>query len=112
MKKAIAVLLAVLLAMPFAFASIERGDRITTFDEGNALVGEGGYADISSWNTEPDVFVCATKQGRIVEYGANLQNWNQYADVRNMIEALVQEMERGNNPFAGFDHYGCLRANI
>ena len=106
MKKTVAILLSMILALPFAFAGVLVGDRVTTYDEGDVLVGESGYADISNWNTNPDVYVCATNEGVVKEYGMNLQNDAQKSRARDLVESLAKMS------FAGFDHYGCLRARI
>lgn len=95
-----------LMALPFAFASVEIGDRVTTYEDGDQIVGDRGYADFSGWNTMPDVFVCALKDGTVKEYGMNLRNSN---DLGYAIELVKQLAEMS---FAGFDHYGCLRARI
>ena len=107
MKKAIAVLFAVLMAaMPFAFAG-----RISVYGDvaessGNAVVGEKGYVDISDSNREPDVFVCAYNDGTIKEYGMNLQSDVEVGYASGLIEMMSKLS------FAGFDHYGCLRARV
>ena len=106
MKKAVSLIMSLLMVLPFAFADISKGDRITTYDDGSQLVGEGGYIDISLTNTPADVFVCGTKEGRIVSYGMNLNSDAQIRLGTSLVEQLA-EMS-----FAGFDHYGCLWAKI
>ena len=102
MKKAIAALLAMFMALPFAFADVEVGYRVTTYDETDALVGEKGYIDISDSNL-PDVFVCANKDGTQMSYGMNLQNDEQIGYAKGLVEMLSKLS------FAEFDSYGCLR---
>lgn len=106
MKKAIAVLLSMLFALPLAFASIDVGSRITTYDEGDQIVGLHGYADVSNTNTAPDVFVCATKDGNVIDYGMNIENDGQLSRAIELVKQLAKLS------FAGFDHYGCLRARV
>ena len=105
MKKTIAVLLSMLMVLPFAFASVKVGERVSVYDEGDAVVGESGYVDISSYNV-PDVFVCATKDGKVGEYGMNLNSAVQLGRAIELIRQLVTKS------FAGFDQYGCLRTRV
>jgi|SRR3990167_1850350 len=107
MKKAIAVLLAMLMVMPFAFATRISVYGDVSLSSGNAVVGDRGYIDISNYgNPQPDVFVCATKSGTQISYGMNLQSDTQIGIATSLIRQLA-EMS-----FAGFDSYGCLRARV
>lgn len=104
MKK-LAILLAMIMAIPFAFADINLyGDYSNAV--GDAAVGEKGYVDARYYSAYADVFVCGLKDGTIVNYGMNLQNDNQFARGLNLLRELAQKS------FAVFDHYGCLRARV
>lgn len=110
MKKAIAVLFAVLIVlivMPFAFADITKGNRISVYDnEGtqDAVVGYKGYIDISNWNWAPNVYACGYPDGTIVNYGMNLQSDAQIAVATDWLNNLDKAL------FAVFDHFGCVRS--
>ena len=106
MKKIIAMLMAVIMVLPFAFADVSIGQRATIYDEADAIVGDRGYVDISDSNSPPDVFVCATKEGRIKQYGINIKSSSQLGDAAKAVLGLAQM------DFSGFDHYGCLRMEV
>lgn len=109
MKKAIKLAMASLIALltlPFAFAGISvYGDYSAS--SGDAIVGRMGYVHIDNGaNSFPDVFVCAKKDGQVVNYGMNLQSELQ----RSAGEKLLRKL--ASLSFAGFDHFGCLRARV
>ena len=104
MKKAL--ILMALLLMPVAFANIEKGDRITVYDEGDAPIGRHAYMDVSINNIN-DVFVCATKEKTHISGGANLKDSNKWGAAVAMMKNIL-----ANSDFTQFDHYGCLRARV
>ena len=109
MKKVMAVLFVALMVIPFAFASIKSGDRISVYDNEetqDAVVGNKGYIDVSVWNTNTDVFVCASKDKVHVSYGMNLRNNAQISTATELVKELLEKS------FEGFNHYGCLRARV
>src|SRR3990167_965143 len=105
-KKIIAMLMAVIIALPFAFADVSIGQRATIYDEADAIVGDRGYVDVSESNSPPYVFVCATKEGKIKQYGINIKSSSQLGDAANAVRLLAQM------DFSGFDRYGCLRMEV
>ena len=113
MKKIISLLIAMIFALNIALADVSVGVRVTTYDDGSQLrdddgnlVGNKGYIDISSSNIYADVFVCATKDGKVKEYGMNLENEAQIDYARDLVLALSKMS------FARFDSYGCLRVRV
>ncbi len=104
MKKIIGLLL-MLLALPMAFAKIEMyGDASGSL--GEAVVGERGYVDTSNWNPIAEVFVCATRQGKVSNYGVTLQAEYQRSKALALLES-VAKMD-----FSVFDHFGCQRLRV
>src|SRR3990167_6833289 len=102
MKKAIGILLAMLMVLPSAFASIDMyGNRNNAV--GKAAVGEFGYLHADNSNKPAEVFVCATKSGKVKMYGLNLLTREQKAEAEEAVRMLSK------SSFAQFDHYGCLR---
>ena len=106
MKKTISLAMALLFVLPMTFAEVKTGDRISVYDEADAVVGDRGYVDLYPYETENDVFVCATKDKKQVSYGMNLNNDGQIAKATELVKSLL------SLSFDRFDSYGCLRAKI
>lgn len=114
MKRAIGIIFGLLFALTSAYAASDlKYYGNVGNSEGDALVGSFGYVDIdNAGNPQPDVFVCATTDGRIWLYGMNLQSDLQKARGTELVKQLSQ-MDFGKEFDArGWDWGGCLRANI
>ena len=106
--KAIAVLLAVLMALPLAFASVDVGDRVTVYDDENAPIADHfGYFDVANTNIN-EVAVCTTKdkdKGYVV---ASLKSRDLIGRAIQTAKDLFVSMQGAG----GFEHFGCARVRV